>query len=400
MGESARLPLPELISLLFKKMSEKEYSDIYTNQMRGITNKLQKYAQEINAEFVSLELLSAFSIDVYGKQSVYNHNIPCLSKMLLQLNDTGEINDNRLKVSAIPAEFAAVFEGYLDTRRERMRETTINSNRSRLAHIAKYLLGIGVSDVTGITREIIIQFTASLSCYSGKSASSFMSSLSDVLKHAYDQGFIANDVSRFCMKPRYYDGDKIPSVFTKDEIERMLAAVDRSTVKGKRDYAMLMIASRTGLRCSDVRNLQFCNLRFDTDSIEFTQSKTGKVHTLPMSEEVGTAIIDYLKNGRPASDSKYVFLGLFAPHNPVTGPLNAQVGRYMELAGVENFDRREPGYRSLRHSLASNMLRNHTSIYKIKEYLCHESIDATMRYIKIDHESLRRCALEVPHKSY
>ena len=400
MGKPAKLPLPELISLLFEKMDEKEYSNIYTNQMRGIANKLQKYAEGINVEFASPELISAFSHDVYGKQSVYSRNISNFSKMLLQLNDTGKINDNRLKVSAIPPEFAAVFEGYLDTRRERVRETTINSNRSRLAHMAKYLLGIGVSDVTGITREVIIQFTASLSRYSGRSASAFMSSLSGVLKYAYDQGFIADDVARFCMKPRYYEGEKVPFVFTKDEIERMLAAVDRSTDKGKRDYAMLMIASRTGLRCSDVRNLQFRNLRFDTDSIELVQSKTDKVHSLPMSEEVGLAIIDYLKNGRPASDSKYVFLGLFSPHKPVTGPLNAQVGRYMELAGVENFDRREPGYRTLRHSLASNMLRNHTSIYKIKEYLCHESIDTTMRYIKIDHESLRRCALEVPPKSH
>lgn len=397
MNGLGKMLLPDLITSFFEKIVDKGYSDLYTYTLKLVAGKLQRYAQGIGEEYMTPELASAFLRELYADVTIYTkRHVGHLATLLLQFEKTGGIPQNRLKSSVFPVELSPAFEGYLESQRERLREVSLGNYRYLLVQTAKYLSNVGVQDISAVTQDVIVHYTSSLSRYSGKSANMVLHLFSEVLKYAFKQGMTEVDASQWCMKVRYYDGEKIPSTFTKEEIERTLLAIDRSTSLGKRDYAMLMLVSRTGLRCSDVTNLKFENIRFDTDSIDITQSKTGKMLALPMTEEIGLALIDYLKNGRPDSDSKHIFLQISAPHAPVKGPLNAQVGKYMAYAGIENYAERNPGYQALRHSLASNMLKNNTSLYQIKEYLGHESTDTTMRYIKIDHAALRQCALDVP----
>ena len=91
---------------------------------------------------------------------------------------------------------------------------------------------------------------------------------------------------------------RLPSVYTKEEVEAVIAAIDRTHPQGKRDYAMVLLAARYGLRISDIIGLRFCNLDWENNRISLVQQKTGKRVTLPLSEEVGGAIIEYLQIGR------------------------------------------------------------------------------------------------------
>ena len=124
--------------------------------------------------------------------------------------------------------------------------------------------------------------------------------------------------------------------------------------------------------------------------------KTGNFIELPLLPEVGNAIIDYLKNGRPKSSA----VNLFILHRPPYTSLSAyavcsQINRLIALSGV-NVAGKHHGLHSLRHSLASALLKKSTPIETISEVLGHQSCQSTMSYLSIDMESLRQCALEVP----
>lgn len=118
---------------------------------------------------------------------------------------------------------------------------------------------------------------------------------------------------------------------------------------------------------------------------------------LPLMEDVGFALIDYLKNSRPHVKSENIFIKTRAPFNEFSGRMNTITKKYMEMADIENVYQRRPGFHAFRHSLASSMLKTETSILTIKGFLGHNDTNTTMGYMKIDLEQLRKCALEVPY---
>lgn len=189
----------------------------------------------------------------------------------------------------------------------------------------------------------------------------------------------------------------IPSAFSKEDVHRVLEAVDRSSPKGKRDYAMLLVASELGLRSGDIRNWTFSNLHWEKNTIELTMSKTGKPITLPLLEKIGMAIIDYVKYGRPQTDSNCVFLRHISPIQPLTGPtLSTIVKQYIAMAGIDVKPWQSQGPHAMRHSLASALLENNIPLPVISEILGHTDSRTTGVYLKIDVNQLRNCALEAP----
>lgn len=189
---------------------------------------------------------------------------------------------------------------------------------------------------------------------------------------------------------------KIPSVYTLEEVNKILSSVDRSQPKGRRDYAMILLAARYGLRASDITGLRFQNLLWDKNLISLIQQKTGKKVSLPLSEEVGKAIISYLKNGRPQINSPYIFITAGAPYKRMTpDALSHNVGYWIRIAGISTKGRLK-GAHSLRHSCATNLLTLNSPMPVISEILGHSSSQTTNTYTRVSIDMLRQCALEVP----
>lgn len=396
MSHETQLTLSELVEMLFKKLREElKYSEHTMRNFRAVCNKLIRYAAGLGEKYMSCELLEAFIHDIYPKS--HNYVLRC-TDMLISIQEYEKIFYKRVTDKPFPDGLSDVYENFAETMRLTIRENTFKDYRNHhLMYSAKYLAGNGITDISMVTCETVTDFTMTLSKFSGGMAKRIMSLFTRLLKYAYENNYTVKDLSMYCMNARFFRKEKIPPTFTKDEIERTLAVIKRNNADGKRDYAMLLLAARTGLRTCDITDMKLKSLRFDTDTIEISQRKTGKMLVLPLSEEVGIALIDYFKNGRPDVGSEYVFIKHYAPFTHFSASkTSAVVIRYMDLAGIENYENREPGLRAFRHSLASNMLENNTSIYQIKEYLGHEKTDTTMRYIKIDKSSLRQCALEVP----
>jgi integrase/recombinase XerD len=186
----------------------------------------------------------------------------------------------------------------------------------------------------------------------------------------------------------------VPRAIASDQVRRLLAHIDRSTVIGRRDYAVLLLLARLGLRSSEVASLELENIDWKRGLLS-VHGKGGRPNQLPMPTDVGTAIAAYLRRGRPRSVSRRVFLRVRAPirgfHS--TGGIGTIVRRAILGAGI---DAPTYGAHQFRHGLATEMLRHGASLAEIGQLLGHRSPETTKIYTKVDLDALRTLALPWP----
>ena len=243
----------------------------------------------------------------------------------------------------------------------------------------------------------ITGFIATQVGYSSNTMSSHFGHLKRFLRYLYLNGYNKTDLTAYMPKINHVSQKQVPATWTREEVTRLLAAVDRGNPCGKRDYAILLLIVRLGLRISDVKNLQFSNLKWDLGCIEFKQTKTGDTISLPLLEDVGWAIIDYLKHGRPVSDCQNIFVLHKAPFTTFSSNngLNYQINKYLTAAKIEVPAGKHHGMHSLRNTLATELLQQHVPLPTIAEILGHRSLNTTANYLRVDVTMLAQCALNV-----
>ena len=190
---------------------------------------------------------------------------------------------------------------------------------------------------------------------------------------------------------------KIVLVITPAEEKSLLDSADRTTASGKRNYAMLLLALRTGLRSMDIINLKLSDIRWTSNTIEIVQSKTANPLVLPLLADVGNAIADYILNGRPDSQQSYIFLRSRAPYRKMSGhPTCYAIScKMMKAAGIRQMEGERKGFHCLRHSVAARLLAEETPLPIISSILGHWNKDSTGIYLSTDLEHLRSCALSL-----
>lgn len=209
-------------------------------------------------------------------------------------------------------------------------------------------------------------------------------------------GIIKNEIAAYIPPLNKMVSPRVPSVWSDIEIKKMLESIDRGNPMGKRDYAILIMAIKLGLRCSDIKNLQFHNIDWDRKCINITQRKTQKPLSIPFSDDVGWAVIDYLKNGRPHTELPYLFVTHTAPIKPfsATTSLYGMISRYRTIAGIDLHENSRRGMHSLRHTFATNLLRNEIPLETIAEMLGHVGMSSIDIYLSVETEELRSIALD------
>lgn len=196
---------------------------------------------------------------------------------------------------------------------------------------------------------------------------------------------------------KYIRNKELPSVFTSDEIKRIVDSIDRNSAVGKRAYAMIMLSVKYGLRAGDVTNLKFENIDWENRIIRISQNKTKRIMELPLLPEVGNAILDYLKNARRKSSLPFIFLNINGPIHPITSSAFYDIlNKYIRNSNIENLDKRHHGPHSLRHTLASQMLKNGEELTTISATLGHSSTQVTTIYLSIDYLRLKECCIPMP----
>ena len=186
----------------------------------------------------------------------------------------------------------------------------------------------------------------------------------------------------------------IPKTISPPQVHSLLAGCDRQSSAGRRDYAMLVLISRLGLRASEVVELTLDDLDWTEGTIRI-RGPARRVDCLPLPADVGAALVDYLRHGRPACASRNVFIRSRAPQRALLGPsaVSCIVFRALRRAGIDSPSK---GAHLLRHSLATQMLGGGASLGEIAEILRHRNPQTTTIYAKVDLASLHTLALPWP----
>lgn len=211
----------------------------------------------------------------------------------------------------------------------------------------------------------------------------------------YLAGSGMTEVDYSTIVPHYSKPYVLPSVYSVDEISLIEASIDTSTVLGKRDYAMILLASRMGMRSGDIVKLKIKDVENNRNEINIIQEKTGNMLHLPLVEDVRLAINNYL-TVRPDTDIGEIFLNMCAPYHAVTtGTLRNALRKYILASGVDS-GRRKRGPHVLRASLASSMVNDTIPYETVRKVLGHSSNNAIKHYARIDIEKLRQYSLIPP----
>lgn len=188
----------------------------------------------------------------------------------------------------------------------------------------------------------------------------------------------------------------MPTIWTEDELNIFLNTAKQISLESdvyKRDYVMFFIAIRLGLRISDIKNLKFDDIDWINKEINIIQVKTKVSLKLPLLDDIGWALIDYIKNSRPSSKLRNIFID----HNDSSLPVKRMTLTITKICDVGNIDitsKRKKGIHSFRFSLATQMLNKQIPLDIISSSLGHSTINSTNHYLSLDSKSLVKCCME------
>ena len=278
----------------------------------------------------------------------------------------------------------------------RLAQHTLYEYEQHLFRFLVFLNGKNITEIKAVNQLHFLLYLKGIDPRYSSLAHMAIRILRDFFRYLYHQKLLDIDVSVFLPKDSYNKQSKLPSTYKKQEVETLINSIDRSSRTGKRNYAIILLAARLGLRASDIINLKFKNLLWERDVIRIRQYKTGNELELPLLPEIGNALIDYLKYSRPVSEAPHVFLVARSPFNPMCrSGVGAVVQNAFSTASIATGNRKH-GPHALRHSLAGFLLESRVTLPVISEVLGHEKSESTRFYLRVDVTSLKKCMLEVP----
>jgi site-specific recombinase XerD len=320
-------------------------------------------------------------------------------RILIEADDQGTFT-RRIHARARPttALFKMWVPPYLSFLQEHrgVSEKTLRKNCSILREFTEFLEHSGIRDLRNLKALHVHNFCMNSNSRKPVTWVSYIGFVRRFIQYVFVRQGTEQDLSFAVGGAKNYRYAGLQDVFTETEVNKLLVSIDRSDAIGRRDYAVLLLAARYGMRPSDIRRISLDDIHWRDGCIVFCQSKTGKQLSLPLLPEVSQALIEYLRDGRPLTKVRNVFIRHKAPFEPFVSDNNLWtiMDKALRSAGLDQ--RLGPrGLYLLRHNLATNMLVANVSIKTIGDILGHASTDSTFVYTKIDLPALRTASLSM-----
>ena len=266
-------------------------------------------------------------------------------------------------------------------------------------HLRLFLRFIGFDHspaaIGTITLERVRRFLALMGRRHGpESLRQVVATIRKFLRWEFERGALSCPLHLQLDTIRVYRDQHTPPVIPWPTLQQLLCKLDQTTAQGLRDFAILLLASTYGLRRSEVAGLTLDDIDWRKRQLRITQPKLRRTLWLPLTNEVETALIRYLKRGRPTSSLRHVFLCQSAPLRPLS-PFGVYhvLGRASRTTGIALPTRR---FHSLRYARALRLLRGGASLKAISDVLGHQDLNSSVHYLRLDVEDLRQVALPVP----
>lgn len=403
-----KLKIHELMDKVLANLRQQKYADYTIGSYRHCYNDLVKFIEGKNVAYYSNALAldyirHKFGITIDGLYDRCPSNALSSIRALKLLSDYTahgvQIKKRKFggKPFECPNEFSADYEAFKLACKSRNYAPLGEASLFWSLHqFLKFMKKEGLASFSEMTSIHILKFLSSQKDYSSRHIAATISRLRNYLRFLYQGGIIEHDLCKCLPHMKITRNPFIPSVWEQTDVKKLLESIDRQNPKGKRDYAILLLVVRLGLRVGDIRALILSDLNWNRKLISIIMQKTKQQLELPLLEDVGWAIIDYLRNGRPKTDSDFVFIRHKAPYDGFSDHncLHKMLTRHMVKAKIEGMHDQKHGLHSLRSTLALVLLENGTPLPVISEALGHQSIQTTRFYLKIDMNGLRNCVID------
>lgn len=320
------------------------------------------------------------------------------SKVLARYTNMGKLTwdtlpkGSSIKVNGYFSDISSSYEVFLG----RHQISGIRYIRANVRHFLKFLEEIGHKDFTEMSLQTIRDFLIATQPTHRGSMPNVMDSVKKFVRFLNVEGLTALTPEMILFKvatPR----KKVLPCFSQEEVKAMLEQINTYTPQGKRDYAIIYLASRTGLRCSDILGLKLTDIDWKHNEMHIIQKKTGEALSLPFGSDTGKAMADYILQGRPDIDVPYVFLRVEPPYRKLvdTAVTSSILAKYMKKADITHLPRDGKTFHALRRSISTWMLESEIPLSTISQILGHRSLDSTKRYLSLATSMLSECTLDI-----
>jgi integrase len=395
----------ELVSALDADLVRLGYKPSTMRWYRGYWRRLERYFASRGVREFSLDVAMAWVDEACGgffekeqagtlKQTdVYVFRVAAmLDDFVIHGSVLRRYSRTVSKLSAGQAEILARFQAWL-----REGGCAVSTVRAYGTVAGEFLAFIGARGGLGaLDGAVIGAFVATLAGYQPKTVEHKLCAVRSLLRFAASEGLTCEAVLATVPAAKSSRQARVPSVWRPGDVTKVLEAIDRGNPSGKRDYAIVLLIARLGLRGVDVRRLRFSDLDWAGNRVSVVQAKTGRRVWLPLLKDVGWAIIDYVRDGRPDSGCEQVFLRHTAPIGPFSDQdhLHQILVKHARVARVALGEERRHGMHSLRHTLATRLMEDGTPVEQIADILGHQSVESTGVYLKSSLGLLAQCALD------
>jgi site-specific recombinase XerD len=397
----SNMPINILIDKLYNELVERGLSKITLSRYRKIFNEISIYCNDKSisnfTESIGFDFLEdRFNLSKISELSQISVNEKFYLRVINMLGEyqlNGIIlyryKDSNINLNSYNHYLLDEFNLFnID------RNLTNSTIKTTSRYIKKFLFYLEKNNhnIKDINHIIINNFLKTIFGVNSYTISQTLTCLKQFLKYLFDKNIINLDFSNCLPKLKVHKLKRLPSVWNNEDIDKLLKSVDRNNPLGKRDYAIILLAIRYGIRAIDIKNLKFSNFNWQNNTIEFAQTKTKKLVRLPLFKDVGWAIIDYIKNGRPVSESDTIFVRHIPPYVKLMDDSSTHtiLKRYIKLAKI-SISNQKTGLHSLRHTLATSLLEKNVPIEIISNILGHKTTETTSIYLKNSIELLREC---------
>ncbi|WP_453991571.1 site-specific integrase [Bacillus nitroreducens] len=402
-----RIPIGELVSKVLSELERLNYAYNTICGYRAFYKRVISFAKEKDEIYFSEALGRDFLKEKYN--CTVNYYMEAMPKGLKgpirRIRVLGDYQLHGVIIRRIvkkpgyikPPQFESELTAYeKECENNEYSKRGLRSRMQRLFFFIDYLDSRKIQKSNDITAEIISDYVKTIYKYHEKSIASILTALRVYLRFLYINQHTDENLSLKVPKQSRYYYPPVPSVWNKEDVIRMLNSIDRGNPTGKRDYAILLLVAKLGIRVGDLKSLKLSDLNWQSKTIEFKQNKTKSIVTYPILKDIGWALIDYLKNGRPISNSPFVFIRMNAPYEAFGRDANLHniITKYTRLSGITVPDGKRQGLHSLRHTLASTLLEQGTPLSVISEVLGHFNSKSTNVYLHTGIAGLRKCAID------
>jgi site-specific recombinase XerD len=395
----------ELVSALDAEVVRLGYKPSTLKWYRGYWRRLERWFASQGVQEFSLDVAMTWVDEVCGgffekeRAGKLTQTDVCVFRVAAMLDDFAvhrsvlrRYSRSVTKLDAGQADVVARFRAWL-----RAEGCAVSTVRAYGTVAGEFLAFIGTRGALGgLDGGVIGAFVVTLAGYQPKTVEHKLCAVRSLLRFAVAGGLVDEGVLGTVPAVRSVKQARIPSVWEPGDVAKVVEAIDRANPSGKRDYAIVLLICRLGLRAVDVKRLAFADLDWAGNQLSVVLAKTDRRVALPLLKDVGWAIIDYVRDGRPASDCPQVFLRHTAPIGPFSDQdhLHQILVKHARAARVPLGEQRRHGMHSLRHTLATRLLEDGTPVERIAEILGHQSVESTGVYLKSSLRLLAQCALD------